>query len=217
MTLFSFVHIQDVGSGKSKEEKVAKAAKHFNCYCKTRQLSFDFDNLQYEDITEDLIGKYAHYLVHHAKKGFKEGGEGIKWQTIQGYYSAIKMALIEKYREKPIPQIFSDMRTKQMYKSMIRQSLDLHRDKVLSDPEQKGAGFYGQSEAFSMESLIAIPALVFWQNDSKSAEFWHLLQAMKYNCGRGSEVCSKVYHPTNYLYELFVQIICTNIPCKNSE
>ena len=101
------------------------------------------------------------------------------------------MAFIEKYREHPIPQIFGDIRTKQMYKTMIRQSLDLHRSRSLEQTTTDG--FYGQSEAFSMESLTAIPALVFWQNDTKSAEFWHLLQAMKYNCGRGSEVSVNLY------------------------
>ena len=187
MTLHRFMHIQDVGIGKSKEEKTAKAIKHFDYYCKQRNLATDFEHIDYETITEDLIGKYAHYLVHHAKAGCKEGGDNIKWQTIQGYYSAVKMAFIEKYREHPIPQIFGEVRTKQMYKTMIRQSLDLHRARTLAQTSTDG--FYGQSEAFSMESLTAIPALVFWQNDIKSAEFWHLLQGMKYNCGRGSEVC----------------------------
>ena len=177
-----------------------KAIKHFNYYCKQRQLSIDFEHVEYDLITEDLIGKYAHYLVHHARSGCKEGGDNLKWQTIQGYYSAVKMAFIEKFRELPIPQIFGELRTKQMYKTMIRQSLDLHRNRNLEE-ETATDGFYGQSEAFSMESLTAIPALVFWQNDTKSAEFWHLLQGMKYNCGRGSEVSVVLYQ--NFVKKFF--------------
>ena len=69
MTVHSFMHIQDVGIGKSKEEKTAKAIKHFNYYCKQRNVPIVFEDLEYETITEDLIGKYAHYLVHHAKAG----------------------------------------------------------------------------------------------------------------------------------------------------
>jgi hypothetical protein len=59
-TLQSFVHIQDVGIGKSKEEKTMKAVKHFNYYCNQRNYPKDFESIEYDDITEDLIGKYAH-------------------------------------------------------------------------------------------------------------------------------------------------------------
>jgi hypothetical protein len=80
--------------GKSKTKSLKSALVHFTNYLAyARHSKLSFDALEESDITRDIIGKFACYLMEHVPS-IK------KYSTSDNYLSAIHVALEMKYPAK---------------------------------------------------------------------------------------------------------------------
>ncbi len=183
-------HIQETTSHVKTIEKKNSMKQHFNYFCihhyKRKPESnepYSLDQLTFTDITSDICGKFASYLVQEARVRCTTTNKKLAWQTIQGYYSSYKTFIINKFHANGIPPALSDETTKRQYAIMIRDKL-----RQLQESEDNTEELFGSSKEMTTEDEGAIASLCIWNGDKDSAEFWHLIRSMISNLGRGSEV-----------------------------
>lgn len=79
-------HIHDLDPHKSTKRKKTSMASHFDHFCERyyskEKPSLSLRTIKYEDITDDLVGKFATYLVDKATICLQEDGQPLKWLTI---------------------------------------------------------------------------------------------------------------------------------------
>lgn len=49
-----------------------------------------YDNLLYEEITDELVGSFANYFCNHARAYLKPENDLLIYQSASGYFSAFK-------------------------------------------------------------------------------------------------------------------------------
>jgi len=140
----------------------------------------DVYKLRHQDFSDDLMGKFCDYLANDARSYFDPKRDLLSWQTVQGYFSSVKMYCIRKFHDKGIPLCLQDGMTKQ-YNALM---LSAKTDYVV----RNGKSLYGSKEKASDEDIMSFTTICFWNGDLKSAEFLHLFKSAIDNVGRCSEI-----------------------------
>ena len=98
----------------------------------------------------------------------------------QGYMSAFKCSMIDKYHCKSVPQQFQD----QVWKRMLGKIRSLKYDYA----RKTQIRLFGSKEAASKNDKMALGATCLWSGTLDNAEFMNMFNAMVYNCGQGNEI-----------------------------
>ena len=142
--------------------------------------SKEINDLEYCEITDDLVGKFCTYLTDHARDHCNPNLSLLKYATISQYFSAFKGALLKRFHANPTPLPLSEEKTKQLYRLMMEKKIDESR--------KNGHSLFGSFSHADQDDFTAFSSVCFWDGTSKSAEFLHLFKSCIENSGRGSEI-----------------------------
>ena len=185
-------HIFQASKGNSTNKNENAARIHFQWFY-TKQYypnannksnlrqTLTLDDITFEEVTNDLFGKFATYLCNDAKN-LKNKNTDLSYGTISIYMSSIRMLLVKRFLSdyNKYPDLLK-LDIWSMYLSKIRKIKVQHSIKN-NKPLSKSI------ESASEEDVMAMFNCIVWDNDCSSAEFLLLFMSCIVHCGRGSEV-----------------------------
>ena len=142
------------------------------------------DDIKSEEVTHDLMGSFAGYLVNaKCLSGGKNkaGKKLLKYQTAMGLFSALKTFLKNKFiHERQSIKFLEDSHCK-----LITTKL---KEGKVSQSIASDEPLFGKYDTAKTGDKKAITALAFWKDCVENTEFAYLFNSCVTNCGRGSEV-----------------------------
>ena len=166
------------GNIKSVRKKFEAFYKEFKASNTTARKDLTFDNMKIDEVTNELIGKFANYLAQ----------TNLKRATVGVYFSTFKTQLNQRFAGQAKPHCMSEavwsLYLRALNTKKVQQSL------ALDTP------LFGEYESATNDDLRALSAVAYWEGSKKNAEFLLLFLACVTNCGRGSEV-RKYYFGTH--------------------
>ena len=186
-------HIFQASKGNSTSKNENSARIHFQCFY-TKQYypnannksnlreTLTLDDIAFDEVTNDLFGKFATYLCNDAKS-LKNKTSDLSYGSISIYMSSIRMLLVKRFLSdyNKYPDLLK-LDIWSMYLSKIRKIKVQHSIKN-NKPLSKSI------EAASEEDVMAMFNCIVWDNEYSTAEFLLLFISCIVHCGRGSEVC----------------------------
>ena len=184
-------HIFNGTRGNSSNANDKSAKTHFeNFYNKVYHPSepnlrenVTLDNIKIEEVTDDLVGKFASYLCkvqnlyqHDAAK------KPLTYTTISIYMSALKSLCTTKFRGS---EKFPRCLTPDLWKMYLQRIRKVKIEQALKDNVPLFSGSYTSARDVDLTSLAA---LAYWEGDEELMEFFFLFSSCVTHCGRGSEV-----------------------------
>jgi hypothetical protein len=175
-------HIADSSKRNSKHGKENNSVKHFAYYLKNHREFKPPTDLDYEDITHDLMGGFMHYLANDAHQYCNPEKELLMFNSTLGYASAAKGYIINKFRDQDVPACLKPEHWSKLLFQMT--STFYERARRSGDP------LVNPHEASTPEDREALATMCVWKGDASGAEFFFLNTAMMQCVGRGSEVAA---------------------------
>jgi hypothetical protein len=164
-----------------RDKKHTSACKHFDFYlAKHRKVPWTHKTIPYEQVNDDIMGGYHAYLAEDAHKYQNVNLPLLMLKTADGYSSSVKMALIDRFADKPTPPCLESEKWTKARNSMTRA--------IIARCTAKGEKTSNPKEAASEEDLSAMAQGCVWLGNEQGAEFMALESSMVTYAGRGSEV-----------------------------